>query len=304
MAWPRSGHPVRARPLPNAGPAGSSFPLPMRVFFALLVALTAAARASAQTPPAAPTPPPPPAAATAAGPAAASDAPLDLPATICGQTVPAAGQAAAGRLAAGRLPADALLREAGRLPGRRGQHLPLLHPDEVAVSLPSTDKWVPYDDAIEQTIVGDFKRLWATNFLDDLAIEVRDVPLRERRHRQGRRLQHGRAAAGQDRRLRRHQEGRPVEDRREAEREAAFTIRLDSFIDPGLHPPRQRRRPRGLRREGLPVRRGQAGDQGGRRRAEARERHLPHHRRAEGQDPRGRLRRQQGDQRRQARAAR
>jgi len=59
----------------------------MRVFFALLVALSAAARASAQTPPAAPTPPPP-AAATAAGPATASNAPLDLPATICGLTVP------------------------------------------------------------------------------------------------------------------------------------------------------------------------------------------------------------------------
>src|SRR5690242_3037991 len=65
------------------------FPLPMRVFFALLVALSAAAGASAQTPPAAPTPPPPAAAAaTAAGSAPASNAPLDLPATICGLTVP------------------------------------------------------------------------------------------------------------------------------------------------------------------------------------------------------------------------
>ena len=48
-----------------------------------------------------------------------------------------------------------------------------------------------------------------------------------------------------------------------------ITIRLDSFIDPGLV-----RRVRGVvrdavRREGLRVRRGQAGDQGGRGRAEA-----------------------------------
>jgi outer membrane protein insertion porin family len=37
-------------------------------------------------------------------------------------------------------------------------------------------KWVAYDDAIEQVIREDFKRLWATNFLDDLAIRVEDYP--------------------------------------------------------------------------------------------------------------------------------
>ena len=37
-----------------------------------------------------------------------------------------------------------------------------------------TGKWVPYDEAIEQVIREDFKRLWATNFLDDLAIRVED----------------------------------------------------------------------------------------------------------------------------------
>jgi len=63
------------------------FPLPMRVFFALLVALSAAVPASAQTPPAQ-NPPVPAAAAQPAGPATGSDAPLALPATICGLTVP------------------------------------------------------------------------------------------------------------------------------------------------------------------------------------------------------------------------
>ena len=41
-------------------------------------------------------------------------------------------------------------------------------------SLPSQDHWVPYDDTTEQVVLGDFKRLWATNFLDDLSIDVRD----------------------------------------------------------------------------------------------------------------------------------
>ena len=45
------------------------------------------------------------------------------------------------------------------------------------VSIPSQNKWVPYTDEIEQVILGDFKRLWATNFLDDLSIDVRDVAL-------------------------------------------------------------------------------------------------------------------------------
>ena len=35
-------------------------------------------------------------------------------------------------------------------------------------------KWVPYDESTEQVIRDDFKRLWATNFLDDLSIRVED----------------------------------------------------------------------------------------------------------------------------------
>ena len=42
------------------------------------------------------------------------------------------------------------------------------------VSDPAADRWVAYDDRTEQTIVGDFKRLWATNFLDDLSAETFD----------------------------------------------------------------------------------------------------------------------------------
>ena len=41
-------------------------------------------------------------------------------------------------------------------------------------SLPSQGRWVPYDDTAEETIRDDFKRLWGTNFLDDLSIETSD----------------------------------------------------------------------------------------------------------------------------------
>jgi outer membrane protein insertion porin family len=42
------------------------------------------------------------------------------------------------------------------------------------VSVPSLGRWVTYDDKVEQVILADFKRLWATNFLDDLSIDVQD----------------------------------------------------------------------------------------------------------------------------------
>jgi len=41
-------------------------------------------------------------------------------------------------------------------------------------SLPSQGRWVPYDAAAESLIKEDFARLWATNFLDDLSIDVSD----------------------------------------------------------------------------------------------------------------------------------
>jgi outer membrane protein insertion porin family len=42
------------------------------------------------------------------------------------------------------------------------------------VSDPAGDRWVPYTDKSEQTIIADFKRLWATNFLDDLSAVTYD----------------------------------------------------------------------------------------------------------------------------------
>ena len=103
--------------------------------------------------------------------------------------------------------------------------------------------WMPYDEAHRADVLEDFKRSVGTNFLDDLSIEVIDAPVRQRRHRQARRLRHRGAAARQDRRLHRQQEDRPDQDRREAEgRERHHPPRL--VHRPGLDPPRRRRRPR------------------------------------------------------------
>src|SRR6266542_4130036 len=41
-------------------------------------------------------------------------------------------------------------------------------------SRPSQDVWVTYDATTEATLKQDFRRLWATNFLDDLKIETFD----------------------------------------------------------------------------------------------------------------------------------
>jgi hypothetical protein len=43
-------------------------------------------------------------------------------------------------------------------------------------SAPSQNNWVPYDSRAEQTMLEDFRRLWATNFLSDLSVEVKDYP--------------------------------------------------------------------------------------------------------------------------------
>ena len=42
------------------------------------------------------------------------------------------------------------------------------------LSQPSQNKWVPFDESVEETARADFHRLWATNFLSDLSIEVSD----------------------------------------------------------------------------------------------------------------------------------
>ncbi len=43
-------------------------------------------------------------------------------------------------------------------------------------SRPSLDRWVPWTPEIEQSLLADYRRLWATNFLDDLTLSVEDRP--------------------------------------------------------------------------------------------------------------------------------
>jgi outer membrane protein insertion porin family len=45
---------------------------------------------------------------------------------------------------------------------------------QVKQSRPSEGVWIPYDDSAEKMIQADFHRLWNTNFLDNLFIEVTD----------------------------------------------------------------------------------------------------------------------------------
>ena len=133
-------------------------------------------------------------------------------------------------------------------------------------SQPSLNAWVPYDDAAQQIAIADFKRLWATNFLDDLVIEVHDV-----------RYANGVPGKVVVYSMEERQRVKIVDyvgpkkvDQTKIEevlKEKNITIKLDSFIDPGLIRKVERRRPRRLRGEGVSVRRGQAGDQARRGRA-------------------------------------
>src|SRR5262249_27561856 len=45
---------------------------------------------------------------------------------------------------------------------------------QLKASVRSRGVWVPYDDTSEKTIEEDFRRLWATNFLDNLFVDVSD----------------------------------------------------------------------------------------------------------------------------------
>ena len=100
-------------------------------------------------------------------------------------------------------------------------------------SRPSADVWVPYNDETERLIIDDFRRLWNTNFLDDLSIEVTDYV-----------FANGVVGKMVTYNMEERQRvkivdyvGTKVVDQTkidEALKERSITIRLDSFIDPGL----------------------------------------------------------------------
>ena len=109
-----------------------------------------------------------PAFAQAGNPAAANN----NPATVCGSPIPqpaALPPANSGPVVYLIVPCFA--KQGGS---------PVVEPEtylyyiQLRPSLPSQNIWVPWDDAHEQIAMEDFKRLWGTNFLDDLSIEVTD----------------------------------------------------------------------------------------------------------------------------------
>ena len=133
--------------------------------------------------------------------------------------------------------------------------LPLLHPAEAEPAV-GRDVWVPYDEESEQIRP---RRLPAASGAPTssttLSIETDRLHFPNGVDRQDRHLQHGGAAAGQDRRLRRLQEGRDRRRSTRSSRSRTPQIRLDTFIDPGAHPKGRGHRPRDAEGEGLPVRR-------------------------------------------------
>ena len=111
------------------------------------------------------------------------------------------------------------------------------------VSLPSQGRWTPYDETIEQVLLGDFERLWDTGFLTDLTIEIVDDP-----YPNG--VQGRRAIFVMEERERVrivNFEGSEVYDRAEIDQameSVGIELRLDSRIGPGVI-----RRTEGLLRE-------------------------------------------------------
>jgi outer membrane protein insertion porin family len=192
----------------------------MRVLALVLVALAAAVEVRAQTPP--------PANPSVQAPDGTA---VPLPATICGQTVPPPS----------RLPpaGSGPLLHAVMLCFEKQGGSPVVEANtylyymQLKGSQPSLNAWVPYDDTAQQMALADFKRLWATNFLDDLVIEVHDV-----------RYENGIPGKVVVYSMEERQRVKIVDyvgpekvDQskiEEALKEQNITIKLDSFIDPGL----------------------------------------------------------------------
>jgi outer membrane protein insertion porin family len=131
----------------------------------------APAPAPAQSQPVAQLPAPPPSAAQG------SDQLIKLPATICDLPVPAPSTPPPAGSPA--LMYSALVCFASQGGSSVIDPLTYVYYIELTKHASNADekKWVPYNEQTEQIILGDFKRLWATNFLDDLSIDVRDVDL-------------------------------------------------------------------------------------------------------------------------------
>ena len=144
-----------------------------------LLAQQPPARPPAQQPPVRPpapapqgVPPRPPAGQRPAAPAPTQTTPAENPTTICGLPIPQPARLPP----AGSGPVVYLVVPCFQKQGGFSVIDPqtYLYYIQLHGSRPSENVWIPWDDKAEQTAVADFKRLWATNFLDDLSVDIRD----------------------------------------------------------------------------------------------------------------------------------
>ena len=156
---------------------------------------------------------------------------VSLPATICGQTVPAPAKLPPA--GSGPVVDHVVLcfEKQGGFPVIEANTY--LYYIQMKGSQPSLDQWLPYNEAAEQTVLADFKRLWATNFLDDLVIDVRDV--RYSNGVIGKVIIYSMEERQRVKIVDYVGSKRVEQSKIEEElKKKGITIRLDSFIDPGL----------------------------------------------------------------------
>jgi len=190
----------------------------MRVFAFLLAALTVAATARAQVNP------------VPQVPLASGEAP-SLPATICNQQVPEPARLPPANAAPVLTAVMLCFEKQGGSPVVESNTY--LYYIQAKGSRPSLNEWIKFDESVQQTALGDFKRLWATNFLDDLSIEVRDV--RYANGVPGKVLVYN-MEERQRVKIVDYVGTEKVDTSKieEALKAKSISIRLDSFIDPGL----------------------------------------------------------------------
>jgi outer membrane protein insertion porin family len=162
--------------------------------------------------------------------AAAASAP-ELPATICNQTVPEPARLPPANSAPVLTAVMLCFEKQGGSPVVEANTY--LYYMQAKGSRPSLNDWVLYDDSVQQVALADFKRLWATSFLDDLQIEVHDV--RYANGVLGKVLVYN-MEERQRVKIVDYVGTQKVDTSKieEALKDKSITIRLDSFIDPGL----------------------------------------------------------------------
>jgi outer membrane protein insertion porin family len=190
----------------------------MRVLSFLFAALTVAATAGAQVNP------------VPQLPATPREAP-PLPATICNQQVPEPARLPPTTTGPVLTAVMLCFEKQGGSPVVEANTY--LYYMQAKGSRPSLNEWIKFDDSVQQVALADFKRLWATNFLDDLAIEVRDV-----------KYANGVVGKVLVYNMEERQRVKIVDyvgtekvdtsKIEEALKNKSISIRLDSFIDPGL----------------------------------------------------------------------